>query len=191
MEARYLKEQLEVMLGGGAQMFLDFDNLQDTRILVQHVRDSDVMLVLLTADVMLRPWCILEIHAAVSAGIPLVGVTLRGKGYDHALAQRQLTLLDMELDARNPGACAVLRENGLEPLDAAYLLSTVIPRQITMEIDPAAPKGMLEGGLRDLVERMRFALPPDVDISKAEWLETRRKAAIGTHPAGADEGGTG
>ena len=74
----------------------DFDNLQDLGLLLQHVRDSDVMLVLLTADVMLRPWCILEIHAAVSAGIPLVGVTLRGKGYDHALAQRQLTLLDMD-----------------------------------------------------------------------------------------------
>ena len=28
MEARYLKEQLEIMLGG-VEIFLDFDNLQD------------------------------------------------------------------------------------------------------------------------------------------------------------------
>ena len=80
MEARYLKEQLEGMLGG-VEIFLDFDDLQDTRILVRHVRDSDVMLVLLTADVMLRPWCILEIHAAVSARVPIVAVSLRGKEY--------------------------------------------------------------------------------------------------------------
>ena len=93
--------------------------MKDTRILVQHVRDSDVFVVLLTSDVMMRPWCILEIHAAVSAGVPVVGVTLRGKGYDHATANRQLSFLDTELDRLNPGASAVLRENGLEPLDAA------------------------------------------------------------------------
>ena len=46
---------------------------------MQHVRESDVFVILLTAEVMSRPWCILEIHAAVSAGVPIVGVTLRGK----------------------------------------------------------------------------------------------------------------
>merc|ERR1719456_1565991 len=108
MEARYLKEQLEQMLGG-AEVFLDFDNLQDLRILLQHVRDSDVFMILLTAEVMTRPWCILEIHAAVSAGIPIVAVTLRGKSYDHTETQRLLTFLDSELEQQNPGATAVLR----------------------------------------------------------------------------------
>ena len=62
----------------------------------------------------------MEIHAAVSAGIPVVGVTLRGKGYNHVEAQRQLTVLDVELDRRNPGALQVLRENGLDPTDAGW-----------------------------------------------------------------------
>ena len=66
---------------------------------------------------LLRPWCILEIHAAVSAGVPLVGVTLRGKGYDHEKAKRQLIFLDTELEKLNPGALGVLRENGLDPVD--------------------------------------------------------------------------
>ena len=113
MESRYLKEQLETMLGG-AEIFLDFDNAQDLGVLLQHVRNSDVFLVLLTESVMSRPWCILEIHAAVSAGIPIVGVTLRGKGYDHAQAKQHLTFLDIELDRLNPGSLAALRENGLD-----------------------------------------------------------------------------
>ena len=79
MEARYVKEQLETMLGG-VEIFLDFDSLQDMRVLVRHVRDSDVVVIMMTSEVMLRPWCILEIHAAVSAGIPIVGVTLTGSG---------------------------------------------------------------------------------------------------------------
>ena len=128
------------------------------------MRDSDVLVVLLTAEVMSRPWCILEIHAAVSAGVPIVGVTLRGKGYDHADAQQQLAFLEQKLDRLNPGALQVLQQNGLDPLDAAYLLSNVIPRLITTEINPAASRGTLQGGLIDLVERMRQAFPPEVSI---------------------------
>ena len=56
MEARYLKEQLETMLGG-VEIFLDFDNLGDLKGLIRHVRESDVFVILLTAEVMLRPWC--------------------------------------------------------------------------------------------------------------------------------------
>merc|ERR1719160_2436819 len=177
MEARYLKEQLEGMLGG-AEIFLDFDNLQDLQVLLQHVRESDVLVLLLTSEVLLRPWCILEIHAAVSAGVPIVGVTLRGKGYDHGEAHRQLTFLDTELERLNPGALGVLRENGLDPVDGAYLLANVVPRLVTLEIDPAASRGALQGGLSDLVDRMRGAQPPEVAVPKAEWLEARSKMTI-------------
>ena len=66
-------------------------------------------------------------------------------------------------------------ENGLDPVDAAYLLSTVVPRLVTTEINPAASRGTLQGGLLDLLERMRSALPCEVEISKAQWLEMREK----------------
>ena len=43
MDARFVKDKLEQMLGGGADVFLDSDNLQDLRQLLDHVRDSDVL----------------------------------------------------------------------------------------------------------------------------------------------------
>ena len=43
MDARFVKDKLEQMLGGGAEVFLDSDNLQDLRLLLDHVRDSDVL----------------------------------------------------------------------------------------------------------------------------------------------------
>ena len=58
-------------------------------------------------------------------------------------------------------------------VDAAYLLSNVIPRLVPVEINPAASRGTLQGGLIDLVERMKAAFPPEVAISKAEWLGSR------------------
>ena len=67
-------------------------------------------------------------------------------------------------------------------VDAAYLLSNVIPRLVPVEINPAASRGTLQGGLIDLLERMRTAFPSEVQISKAEWLEARNKQ---------DEGGGG
>ena len=77
-------------------------------------------------------------------------MTLRGKGYDHAEAQWQLLFLDTELERQNPGAIAVLRENGLDPTDAAFLLSSVVPRLVTTEVNPAASKGALHGELSSL-----------------------------------------
>ena len=62
-------------------------------------------------------------------------------------------------------------------VDAAYLLSNVIPRLVPVEINPAASRGTLQGGLIDLLERMRAAFPPEVQISKAEWLEARNNSA--------------
>ena len=74
-----------------------------------------------------------------------------------------------------------------DPQDAAYLLANVIPRLVTTEINPAASKGTLQGGLFDLVDRMRNALPPEVDISKADWLDARQKGGE-VEKEGEDEG---
>ena len=43
MDARFVKDKLEQMLGGGAKVFLDSDNLQDLRLLLDHVRSSEVL----------------------------------------------------------------------------------------------------------------------------------------------------
>ena len=66
-----------------------------------------------------------------------------------------------------------------------YLLANVIPPLITTEINPAAPKGTLQGGLIDLVERMRAAVPQEVEISKEDWLVARK--SLGAADAGGGE----
>ena len=55
MEARFLKTELERMLG--AEIFLDSDDLKDLRKLGEHVVDSDVLILLQSSEVLLRPWC--------------------------------------------------------------------------------------------------------------------------------------
>ena len=60
MEARYVKGATEQMMGGRSDVFLDSDNLNDLQKLMSHVRDSEVLVLFQTREVLLRPFCILE-----------------------------------------------------------------------------------------------------------------------------------
>ena len=167
------------------------------------------MLLVQTSEVLLRPWarrqdsnprpferataegahvripcsqCILEIHAAVTAGIPIVAVSLRGKKYDFSEAQHVLTYLDTELEQRNPGASQVLIQNDVQPLDAAYLLSNVVPNLIAVEFDAAASSTMIQASLDDMcseITRLRESSKSNqsfIRLTRAEWSAHREAA---------------
>ena len=80
---------------------------------------SEALILFQTKDVLLRPFCILEVNGAIVAQVPIVALNVAGKGYNFEDMAQYLTHLDTELERRNPGAAAVLREYGLDPVDAA------------------------------------------------------------------------
>ena len=67
-------------------------------------------------------------YAAIEAGIPIIAIAVSGKGYDFAKASDLLLHLDTALDRVNPGATDLLRSEGVEPIDAAYRLSSILPK---------------------------------------------------------------
>ena len=95
MEARFLKTELERVLG--AEVFLDSDDLKDLRKLGEHVVDSDVLVLLQSAEVLLRPWCVYELVTAIKADVPIVAVTVASKNYDFAEAGQLMLHLDTYL----------------------------------------------------------------------------------------------
>ena len=89
MEARHCASELEQMIG--APVFLDSDDLTDLRELLEQVRESDVLLFFQSRSVLERPYCLLELHTAVTAGVPIVAVNVRGGNeYSHADAEHLL-----------------------------------------------------------------------------------------------------
>jgi ABC-type branched-subunit amino acid transport system substrate-binding protein len=58
--------------------YLDVENLAviDMYNLVRAVRSTEVLVLLLSKDVMQRPWCLVEIHTALSYGVPIVPIEL-------------------------------------------------------------------------------------------------------------------
>ena len=135
MEARYLKSELERALG--AEIFLDSDDLQDLRLLLEHVKASSVLVLLQTKSVLERPWVILELHTAITHNVPIVAVNIANSyPYDYGVALDFLTNFDLDIEIANPGAAQLLIDNGVDPIDVAWRLSTVLPSIVSTDFNP-------------------------------------------------------
>eukprot|EP00966_Prymnesium_polylepis_P169986 3929496-Prymnesium_polylepis.1 len=163
-EARLCQYELEKLLGVPGKVFIDSDNLKDLRKLQDHVRESDVLVLLLTENFLTRPWCLLEIYTAITHGIPIVALNVQGgHPYDYDQAARFLDTLDTSLEQVNRGAMQLLIEHRIEPESAAFTLSTVLPKIISSRLDTGASRNVLTAQLLDLCDTMRVATPIPVD----------------------------
>ena len=92
-EARYLKDLLQRMLD--VDVFLDSEDLVDLRDLFDSgVHRSDVLVVLCTQHIALRPWCLCEILEASRGHVPVMPILLEGKGFSRELLEEQMANLE-------------------------------------------------------------------------------------------------
>ena len=183
MEGRFIKTELERLTG--RQCFLDSDDLYDLGSLLEHVRESDALVILLTESVFTRPWCLLELYTALESRTPIVALNCAGKGYDFESASNFMVHLDTQLDDANPGACALLRQEGVDPERVAHALATTLPKMIARSFDSCASRNVITGSLMDLVDALRNAAPVDIEPPFEQWLAARAAAPAPTRPHGA------
>ena len=193
MEARFLKTELESMFG--RCVFLDSDDLRDLSRLVDHVNESSCIIVVQTESVLTRPFCLLELSAAVREGVPIIGVTIEGRANRYSFEESNdfLMHLDTELDLRNPGASETLAKFGIEDLrDLSYRLSSTVPLIISVSLNVGGSSNMLKAAVADLADAMKEATMPQ-RVPFDEWLRLRAKKdkerVLPAQPA-CDEGGT-
>ena len=181
MEARYLQSELEAQLGRRA--FLDSDDLHDLRLLKDAVVQSDALVLLQSARVLERPWCLIELATALDCGIPIVGVSLTSGNSPYSFADSTVFLksLGTSLAERNPGAPAVLLENDIDIDDLAWKLSVTLPHIISIGFNPSASKNVLSAILKDITTAMSRATTIELQ-PKAEWL-SRTASATPAAPA--------
>ena len=179
MEARYLQTELEKRTR--RRVFLDSDDLRDLSQLAAHVLDSDVIIVVQSAHVLSRPYCLLELYTAITQGVPVVGVSLASGSAAHSYSfeesARFLTHLDSLLEQNNPGASQLLTQNGVDMEDCAYVLACTLPQIISTKLELGASRNILQATIDDIAATMKHAnlppLPP-----KEEWLRSRKAAAL-------------
>ena len=141
---------------------------------IANVRDSDVLVLFQSEEVLTRPSCLLELYAAATAGVPIVSLTCSGKGYNIAAAEDHLLHLDMSLPATNPAAIRVLEANGIPVLRIAQVLWTTVPHTINVPLNSMGSENAIRAAVFDLVKAMQraraFAVPSD---ELAGWLDDR------------------
>ena len=100
-------------------------------------------------------------------------MAVAGKGYDFAEAVRLLKHLDTQLDAVNPGACDLLRSEGVDPVDAAFKLSVVLPSIISVPFNSSASANAIHAAVADIADAISGAAPATITKQKEEWLKQR------------------
>ena len=156
-------------------MFLDSDDLSDLRDLLEHVKASEVLVLLQSGEVLTRPWVLLELYTAVTNDVPIVALHVADRNYDFHSALDLLEHLDTELDRRNPGAAEMLLDFGVDILDVAYRLSETLPNIISGSFNPYASRLGIQAAVMDLVESFDRAKPLPPVTSKQEWQERRSR----------------
>ena len=179
-EARLLQQNMEQMLqqqgGELANVFLDSDDLKDLRLLLDHVKESEVLVLLQTTNVLTRPYVILELHTAITNNIPIVAVHIHNSWpYDYGVASDFCANFDNEIEIANPGAAALLLEHGVDPEDVAYRLSTVLPSIVSVDFRPNESINAIRASLEDLVDSMSRAEPLPITISRDQWRAKRNE----------------
>jgi hypothetical protein len=153
--------------------------LDDLRLLLEHVVDTDVLVLLQTAKVLERPWVILELYTAITNGVPIVALNIQNAfPYDFAQAVDFLENLEQRLEAANPGALKLLKDNDVDPEDAAYRLSNTIPNVISISFDPKASNNAIKASLLDLKSAMGRATAVSIRMTKEKWLANRAQMQL-------------
>jgi hypothetical protein len=173
-EARLVQNLLKGLVDG--EVFLDSDNLQDLRLLLEQVQDSDVLILFQSKEVLTRPWVILELFTAITANVPIVTLNVQNAfPYDFEKARHFLLHFDEEIDG---GASVILNENGAQPTDVAWRLYHALPNIISTAFNPNGSTNALNAAMLDLRSAMQHAcscassalVPP---VPKEEWLRNR------------------
>ena len=188
-EARLVQQNLKAIVEKNPigqstnEIFLDSDDLSDLRNLLQHVRETQVLVLLLSKRVLTRPWVIVELYTAITSGVPIVALNVQNANpYSYSDAIDYLMKFDEELDIANPGAAQMLIDLGVDPVDVAWRLSDCIPNIISTDFNPNASEKVLQASLEDLADAMRKAQPIETTNSKEDFLEKRKSYK----PAGSD-----
>ena len=147
--------------------------MRDPRVIANHVKDSDVLLLIQSKDVLQSPWCLIELDAAITHGVPIVGLAVVGKNYDVDAAADFLLHLEANLADSNAYALEVLRMNGIDPLRLAHKLHSVVPAIVSIPFDTSASLNTIKAAMADLIMAVKDAKPLSITESFEAWRSNR------------------
>jgi DNA-binding beta-propeller fold protein YncE len=138
--------------------------------LLVHLEESKTVILLLTKEMLHRPYCLLELNHAIVHKIPIITVRIEGEGYDFQESSEFLTYLDTKLDQR---ALNLIRTHNVDIIDIAYNLSNVIPNIIAKSFNFKEAKAIRAAQIEEISKAVQTAQFNEIPKSREEWLIAR------------------
>src|SRR5690606_8565214 len=111
-----------------SKIFIDQQNLNDLRSLPDQVKESKVMVAMLSKMYLTRPWCLIELFLALQFNIPIISINVIDAGYNFEEAKMYLESLSPEtLDAVNHGASKEMEKLGIDISELGKQLVEILP----------------------------------------------------------------
>jgi hypothetical protein len=136
-------------------IFLDSEDLRDLRELRTAVKETLVLVVMLTKDVFTRPWCLAEIITAIASNVPIVSINIEGQGnaFDFAATQKYLQSENFadELESANPGAVKELINQEIDVSSMGKAIGAMLPYIISKGYNVSASERVREAQLLDII----------------------------------------
>ncbi len=165
--ARLLHEKIELRcksrqdenptLLSNAKTFIDSDDLKDLRSLLDSVKKSHKIVVILTKKYLTRPWCLAELYAALENNIPIVPLNVIGGGYDFNEAKQFMETLTAESlnQASTAGdAATILIGLGIDIPSFGKKLASVLPNIISISFNPLGGGRVMEAEIDTIIDKL-------------------------------------
>jgi len=131
-------EQPAAIRGMPSPIFLDSEDLERTDDILTRVRCSSNLILLLTKGVLTRPWCLIEITAAIQDGVQVIPVEVSKPGNEFTIPDEYFYLQLATGALLTSEANEVVREAGLELSEVAASVRQVFKR-IVLPYSPHRP----------------------------------------------------
>jgi hypothetical protein len=135
------------------------EHLLDVQKIREKIDRTDTLVVLLTQSVLAQAQCLVELYFALESDIPIVAVTLVGRGYEEAETLNLFTDFRAEIKRRSAEAVATLVSAGIDVSTMARKLGQLLPLLPKVSFDP---NRLLEFGamISSLVRELQRAEAP-------------------------------
>jgi len=170
-EIRLIKDRVQSKLQASkadyTKVFLDVDNALRLDELEGYVKASRVLILLLTKDVLTRPWVLVELASALLWRIPIV--TIHVAEYDFGRVRHQLENLSPQCEDI---LRAMFPTTSFEEIQ--FLLATApIGVILSQEYNSMANEETLELFIERLVKRVKGSAYVAPIITRQQWTDTR------------------
>jgi len=134
-------------------VFLDSEDLSDLEELEEHVRRSTNLVLLLTKDVLTRPWVLVEIVTAIETEVRVVPVEVNKKGAGFTFPDEEFYGRLLAGRVLDPDGQALLRERGIELRDVERALREVF-NKIALPYSPHRSESIRMAEIRAIYKQL-------------------------------------